>query len=395
MTDESKVFLELGLPPVPVLAEGVLELWYGSHEAASAALESLGSCVGQAFTDWRFERCLEGLAGVTPSLSGAVDPVLLPVPRRFLSVHDLERIAGCRAGIEHVDVRHQLIDDGLENTLIRPETPYVLHALVEGRATGVDITNPGMPRVRPTGWSIRDNKYQLPPPEMTRPLVELIIEVLDARVAPPPALGAWAAFTFLSVHPFVDGNGRLARLLYLAVASNSLPHLDLGVFEQVAQNRHGYVNTLQLGQQTTPHWDPRKLDAGPFVSAMIGWSAAGADRQCEQIHAVDIACQQLLDRFPGLDDDGLGSLIGVWLNRGSKLTSPGSDPSAGGDRPNCPVGRKLEELASAGLVERVTEPPSRRVGGRTGLVYQMTPSAAAVLQKVGVRRIAPTDTNDS
>lgn len=375
MSDET-VLLEVALPAVPEVSAEALDHWYETHNTTAERIAALDIQIQSVLNDWRLDRCLEGLAGVTPSISGQIVAPLFPAPRRFLSRTDLERLAGSRAGIEHVDVRLALVTDGLDQALLHPETPYVLHALVEGRPTGDDITNPGIIRVRDSGWKVRRTVFHPPPADMTRPLVDLLVETIVSRPSSPPALAAWALFTFLSIHPFVDGNGRTARLLYLLIASMGLRTLDLGALEAVALSRPDYLEALKKGQSTTPVWDPRLLDASPLVEVMYRWSIWGARRHTLQAEALASIDERLRAELPGLTPAGAALIIRSWLERGI-----GRDP---GDRWGL---HDLESLVDAGLLRRGRLPASAYDSRRPEIAYTPTEWVVGLINGVIVEHL--------
>lgn len=370
MIDEP-VLLEVALPAVPEISAEALDHWYETHTTTADRLASLDIQIQSVLNDWRLDRCLEGLAGVTPSISGQTVAPLFPAPRRFLSPSDRARLAGARAGIEHVDVRLALVADGLDPAMLHPETPYVLHALVEGRPTGEDITNPGLARVRDSGWKVRRTVFNPPPADMARPLVSLMIETITSRPSSPPALAAWALFTFLSIHPFVDGNGRTARLLYLLISSMGLRTLDVGALEAIALSRPDYLAALQKGQSTTPMWDPRLLDASPLVEVMYRWSIWGARRHMLQAEAIRSIDERLRAELPGLTTAGTALMIRAWLERGIGL-DPGSRWGL----------YELESMADAELLRRGRLPASAYDSRRPEVVYTPTERVVGLINGV-------------
>lgn len=391
---DSTVMIDLGLPEIPTVPEEQLAAWWGAHGRQARALDLLAPPVRGALDRWWRDRCLESMAGITPSTSGGEDVPLFPAPRAFLSTTDVARLESTRSAFDHVDVRLMLADQGVDRTLLRPETAFVLNALAEGGQTGRHITNPGQLRVKDSGWIVRANPYNMPPPPVISHLVDSLVDrvadVVGTDHQPSPALGGWAAFTFLSIHPFADGNGRTARLLYLLLASRGLPHVDLGAVERLGRNRRAYVDALQSGQWTTTNWDPRRLDPAPFVEQLTAWSTEGAllhERRANAIGAVAEAVAGILPPLdPGREGPAIASIVGAWLDRVvdvASLTEPIVDEVEDVD-----VGRSLESMVAMGAMERFPLPASRRrhgvptVGYRlvSGLRDRCTEAAAAALR---------------
>ncbi|MEZ5143925.1 MAG: Fic family protein [Acidimicrobiales bacterium] len=377
---DDEVRLRLDLPPVPVLRNDLLDRWHEAHDVEHDAARRLAPAVAAAVGLWHGDRCLEGLAGVTPSVSGTVDPPLFPAPRAFLSATDVERLAATRAALDHVAARHRIGALGIDRTPVQPETPFVLHALAEGRTTGPYETNPGLLRVHAWRWAFAGSPYDPPPPAVVRHLTTRL--VADAATLPdhPLAVAGWAAFCWLTIHPFADGNGRTARLLYLLLASQALAHLDLGVLELVGQRRRAYLDAIHAGQWTTPHWDPDVLDAGPLTTTLAAWSTEAAVRQAVRLRAAGAVADAIAGRHPGLDEEGLGTAVRAWLSR---LLDPGDlmEPTLGGDPPSSPV-RGLEVLVDAGVLERLPLPPSRRRAGRAVVGYRLRPATTEAADAV-------------
>lgn len=68
-------------------------------------------------------------------------------------------------------------------------------------------------RFRDIGVAIRGAKYQPPDASLVRPLTERVLEIVQTKMETDPvAKGAWTHWALARVHPFTDGNGRLARL---------------------------------------------------------------------------------------------------------------------------------------------------------------------------------------
>jgi len=85
------------------------------------------------------------------------------------------------------------------------------------------------------------------------------------------------AFVTMTVHPFVDGNGRTARALFLGVMGSDLPgDIDWGVLDQWHLARHDYIRALQAGQRAA-HYSASDVDPAPFVRFGAISSARGAE----------------------------------------------------------------------------------------------------------------------
>ena len=76
---------------------------------------------------------------------------------------------------------------------------------------GIDDSNAG--RLRKIQVMIAGSDYELPSPIKVPDLVEEFIDWLQNNEDHPVKIAADAHFKLVAIHPFVDGNGRTARLL--------------------------------------------------------------------------------------------------------------------------------------------------------------------------------------
>ena len=128
--------------------------------------------------------------------------------------------------------------------------------------------NPG--RWRPGGIHVRREAtneivYAAPDPELVPPLMKELVQWLPERDAPPIVKAAMAHLNLAMIHPFSDGNGRMARALQTLVLVRSEHILDkrfCSIEEHLGKVRDTYYEKLALVGGKT--WNPT-ADARPFV----------------------------------------------------------------------------------------------------------------------------------
>ena len=120
--------------------------------------------------------------------------------------------------------------------------------------------NHGAFKMRPNNPHTRDGKqHEYCPPEQTASEMDRLIEMHKAHSAHPPlAQAAWLHHRFVQIHPFEDGNGRIARCLA------TLVFIRAGMFPMVVTNeeRDKYLDALG---------DANRGDLSPFVCRLAGW----------------------------------------------------------------------------------------------------------------------------
>jgi Fic family protein len=91
--------------------------------------------------------------------------------------------------------------------------------------------------------------YVPPPPQEVLPALSNLEKYIHDEYGPTPALvkAALAHAQFEAIHPFLDGNGRIGRLLIslILVADGALPHPFFYISLYFKQNRTDYYEALQ------------------------------------------------------------------------------------------------------------------------------------------------------
>jgi len=132
-----------------------------------------------------------------------------------------------------------------------------------------DLTkNPG--NWRPGSVFVRDEKkkavvYEAPPRELVEPLIAELIASLNAQNKIPELVcAAMAHLNLVMIHPFSDGNGRMARCLHtLVLAREGILEPDFcSIEEYLGKEQQAYYDVLELVGQGS--WHPEN-NARPWI----------------------------------------------------------------------------------------------------------------------------------
>ncbi len=334
---------------IPQVAPAILDAHNEAHQQVAATLDRLEPSIREVTTRWLRERAVEALAGLRASYFGPEGPLLLPVPRGYLGRASVERLAGTRRALDHIESRLSALADGELSPVISWETPFVIHALAAA-ATAEPGDRVSLLRRAATGWRDREHPFQPPRPEELPELLAATLARLAGSGDPPAVIAPWFAFAWMTLHPFEDGNGRTARLLHQLISAAALPAgADWGIAEMWVVHRMDYHERLKAGQGLAPAYDPRVIDARPFVEASLRWSTDGAVLATARIETAG----ELAATLPGSEEVRAVTLATV-LHRGLQ---PGR-PLPWSYEEQVDV---LERSSAVGTVIRAGLPASRRV----------------------------------
>jgi Fic family protein len=230
---------------------------------------------------------------------------------------------------------------------------------------------PGRWRAKPVVVKSRETnelRYEPPPADAVPDLVrELVVRLNEGDDTPVTVRAAMAHLNVVQIHPFTDGNGRMARALQtlVLVREGILDPEFCSLEDDIARNRHAYSESLSdVGRIT---WDPEGSDARPFVRFCLTAHLHQAQRVLHHARRTthiwaeatrEVRKHRLPDRLAAAVADAalLGEIDAVAYRQWSR----GSARSATGD---------LKMLVDQGVLIRPD--------GRRG-VYQAGPAAQAI-----------------
>ena len=248
------------------------------------------------------------------------------------------------SAMEHLSERRPLTIDylvGLQNTVITE--PYAAEAGIRSSQNWLQRGGHGSLSVR----------YVPPPPDALGDLMDGFLKMANSRSTVPPLIKAsLVSFGFVFLHPFIDGNGRLSRLLahHSLNYSESLPDVGgspaiLPLSVAMKRSERIYLETLEsFSKPARALWDVKFIDDGHFVfdfasSPMVyaSWSGDRAARfitdcakaalneslmdETAYIEAYDLVFDEL-DRKLDLPNKTINLLIQWTYQNGGRMPEP-------------------------------------------------------------------------
>jgi Fic family protein len=227
--------------------------------------------------------------------------------------------------------------------------------------------------------------YEGPDAEHVPALVEAMIEQLG-DAAPPLVRGAMAHLNLVMIHPFRDGNGRMARCLQTLVLARDriLAPVFSSIEEYLGRNTQAYYDVLaEVGQGT---WSPGN-DARPWVRFCLEAHYRQAMthlRRVQEIEQVWVECAQLA-AARRLPDRAVGALADATM--GFRLRNASYrrviELTDGNEISELTASRDLKALVDAGLVDPI--------GERRGRYYVAAEPLTDVRAEIRRRRPARAD----
>ena len=221
---------------------------------------------------------------------------------------------------------------------------------------------PGMVWVRNSEGEV---VYTPPDRQGMEGLIEELTEQLSAEAAPPLVKGAMAHLNLASIHPFRDGNGRMARCLQTFVlgAEGIMEPVFSSIEEYLGRNTASYYRVLtEVGGG---EWSPGR-NARPWIEYCLTAHYLQARRhlrragEAEQLWA---ECEMLAERA-GLPERVVGALCDAARGRVLRRSTYRrvTELTAGGRPGEAAATRDLAALVRAGLLVQAGEARSRRYG---------------------------------
>lgn len=152
--------------------------------------------------------------------------------------------------------------------------------------------------------------YEGPPVEEVPKLIAGTIEELEGSDAPVLVRAAMAHLNLVMVHPFRDGNGRMARALQTLVLAREqiMASVFSSIEEYLGRNTERYYEVL--GEVGQGHWGPHR-DARPWLRFCLTAHYHQARTQLRRIGETErlyAACSEIAKRR-GLPDRSTGALV--------------------------------------------------------------------------------------
>lgn len=236
--------------------------------------------------------------------------------------------------------------------------------------------------------STGEQMYEGPPAELVPGLIASMIAELEGCDAPVLARAAMAHLNLVMIHPFRDGNGRMARALQTLILAREEIRAPVfsSIEEYLGRNTDSYYDIL--GSVGEGRWNPQN-DARPWLRYCLRahyHQARTQLRRVEETERLYEACAEIAGRN-GLPERTIGALAEVAY--GLRLTHSTykmiMEITAGEEVSGLTASRDLKALVDAGLVQPV---------GRTrGRYYVAEPILLAERRRIQAGR-APRERSD-
>ena len=233
-----------------------------------------------------------------------------------------------------------------------------------------------------------DVVYEAPDRELVESLVDEALAQITDSEAPTSVTAAMAHLNLTLIHPFSDGNGRMARCLQtlvLAAAGEGTPEF-VSIEEYLGANTPAYYAVL--GEVAQGAWSPQN-SALPWIRFCLTAhyrQALTVLRRIRELEALWDACEQIARRHK-LSPRAVGAIVdaarGWHLRRSLYVTI--TKATAGEDISDAVATSDLAAMVRAGLLNPV--------GEKRGRYYAPTEELTNPWQRIRSRR-PPADADD-
>ena len=231
---------------------------------------------------------------------------------------------------------------------------------------GHDLSsNPG--QWRPGAVWVRDGAgnpvYEAPDREVVEPLIDELIDYLNDADNPALIAAAMAHLNLALIHPFSDGNGRMARCLQsfvLGRAFGGLSPVFSSIEEYLGRNTAAYYAALT--ETAAGSWSPQR-STRPWIELCLTAhyrQASTVRRRIDRFEARWDRCEQIAarSRLPDRTIDALMHSAQGWsLKRSLYIRIVRS--ASGAQISDAMATRDLAAMVAAGLLEPVGEKRGR------------------------------------
>jgi Fic family protein len=221
--------------------------------------------------------------------------------------------------------------------------------------------------------STGERVYEGPPANQVPELIATMIEELEASAAPVLLRAAMAHLNLVMVHPFRDGNGRMARALQTLVLAREqiMAPVFSSIEEYLGQNTQRYYDVLaEVGQA---RWSPQH-DARPWLRFCLTahyHQARTQLRRIEETERLYAACAEIVEDR-GLAERATGALVEAAY--GFRLTHAAYkkivELTAGESVSSLTASRDLRALVDAKLLQPIGQTRGRHYVGEPTLLDQ-------------------------
>lgn len=144
-------------------------------------------------------------------------------------------------------------------------------------------------------------------PEAVEGLCKAYEEAINAGTADPLLIIPMFVLDFLCIHPFLDGNGRISRLLTLLLLYRSgyVVGKYISIEKLIEQSNETYYEALQ---QSSKDWHERKNDYAPFVKYTLGIVVAAYHDFSSRVQMLNVGGLSKPDRVAEIIKGNLGKI---------------------------------------------------------------------------------------